>query len=84
MEYKITLTEEQEKCLLTEMKNIQDWINNAIQNKARQTTDRIIRMSGQGSEYSAPEQKSNIIKKLISDKSTLLKTAEEKQMTMPV
>jgi len=42
MEYIINLTEEEEKVLKTDMISIQEWIENAIKEKARRTTDRII------------------------------------------
>lgn len=41
MEYIVTLSEEQEKALLTDMISVQDWIDNAIQNKARQMIDSV-------------------------------------------
>ena len=41
MNYTVTLSEEQEKALLTDMGSIQDWLNNAIHNKARQMVDKI-------------------------------------------
>lgn len=39
--YTITLSAEEEKALLTDMISIQDWLNNAIHNKARQCIDAI-------------------------------------------
>ena len=39
--YTIELTTEQEKALLTDMISIQDWLNNAIYNKARQMVDKV-------------------------------------------
>jgi len=41
-EYTVTLSQEQEKALLTEMVSIQDWLANAIQNKARQCIDKVV------------------------------------------
>lgn len=41
-EYTITLTAEEEKALLTDMMSIQEWIDNAIHNKARQCVDKIV------------------------------------------
>lgn len=38
-EYKIVLSFEEEKALLTDMISIQEWIENAIKNKARQCID---------------------------------------------
>lgn len=41
-QYTITLSEEEEKALLTDMISIQEWIDNAIHNKARQCIDRVV------------------------------------------
>ena len=41
-QYIIDLTVEEEKALLTDMLSIQEWINNAIHNKARQCIDVIV------------------------------------------
>ncbi len=41
-QYTITITEDEEKALLSDMISIQEWIDNAIHNKARQCTDAII------------------------------------------
>lgn len=41
-QYTITITEDEKKALLSDMISIQDWIENAIHNKARQCTDVII------------------------------------------
>lgn len=40
-EYTVKLTTEQEKALLTDMISIQQWIENAIYNKARQCIDKV-------------------------------------------
>lgn len=42
MEYTITLSEEEERALLTDMISIQEWLDNAIHNKARQCIDTIV------------------------------------------
>ncbi|MBA7597119.1 hypothetical protein ES703_04114 [subsurface metagenome] len=42
MEYTITLSPEEEKALLTDMISIQEWLDNAIHNKARQCIDVIV------------------------------------------
>jgi hypothetical protein len=39
--YTITLTSEQEKSLLTDMLSIQDWLDNAIGEKARRCMDEV-------------------------------------------
>ena len=41
-QFTITITAEEERALLTDMISIQEWIQNAISNKARQTIDSII------------------------------------------
>jgi len=41
-EYTITISEEEEKALLTNMVDIQVWLQNAITQKARKVTDRIV------------------------------------------
>jgi len=71
-EYRIVLTPEEEKALLTDMISIQEWIENAIKNKARQCIDEIVERSGLGSQYTPLEKKLEIIKSL------KLETAEER------
>lgn len=38
----VNLTDEEEKALLWDMVSIQEWINNAIHNKARQCVDALV------------------------------------------
>lgn len=40
--FTITISDEEEKALSTDMISIQDWIDNAIRNKARQCIDNIV------------------------------------------
>lgn len=40
--YNVILTEEEEKALLTDIASVQDWLNNAIHNKARQCIDKVV------------------------------------------
>lgn len=40
--YTVELSPEEEKALLTDMLLIQDWLNNAIHNKARQCIDAVV------------------------------------------
>lgn len=42
MDYIVTLSDEEEKALLTDMISIQAWLNNAIHNRARIQIDRIV------------------------------------------
>lgn len=79
-EYKIILSVEEEKALLTDMISIFEWIENAIKNKSRQTIDKIVELSGRGSKFTSVEQKIQIIKDLINENSDLLKSAEEKNI----
>lgn len=40
-EYSVSLSEEEEKALLTDMLSIQEWLENAIHNKARRCVDMV-------------------------------------------
>jgi len=57
-----TLTDEEEKALLTDMVDIAEWVENLLRNKARQVMDRIIE---EHTEYNPrrldPERKRKII-----------------------
>jgi len=68
-----TLTDEEEKALLTDMVDIAEWVENLLRNKARQVMDRIIE---EQTEYNpkrlTPERKREIIASL------KLKTAVER------
>ena len=44
-QYTITLSREEEKALLTNMISIQEWIDNAIYNKARQCLDEVCKQA---------------------------------------
>lgn len=41
-QFTVTINDAEEKALLTDMLSIQDWLDNAIHNKARRTIDSII------------------------------------------
>lgn len=41
-EFTVQITDEEEKALLTDMLSIENWLSNAIHNKARQCMDKII------------------------------------------
>ena len=71
-DYTVTLTAVQENALLGNMVSIQDWIENAINNKARKMIDYYVEESGLGSRKSTADQKSTIITDMT------IKTAEEK------
>ena len=72
-----TLTDEEEKALLTDMEDIYKWVKNLVENKVRQVMDRIIE---EHTEYNprrlTPERKREIIAKL------KLKTAVERDMEL--
>jgi hypothetical protein len=81
-EYKITLIPEEEKALLTVMISIQEWVENAIKNRARQAIDKIVEYSGKGSKFTPVEDKIGIIASLIAEKNPLLESASERQEKM--
>jgi len=74
-----TLTDEEEKALLTDMVDIAEWVENLLRNKVRQVMDRIIE---EHTEYNprrlTPERKREIIKPL------RLKTAKERNAEIEV
>lgn len=74
MEYKITLSDERVKALETDMLSIQEWINNAVHNKARQMIDVIVeQVSDKQSKKIPLEEKIRIIKEV------KIETAMERQ-----
>ena len=68
-QYIINLTEEEEKALLTDMITVQDWLNNAIYNKARQCVDNVCQeaLSEQEHKILAAEEKQQIATLLASE-----------------
>ena len=75
-DYTVTLTAVQEKALLGDMLSIQEWVDNAIHNKARKMIDYYVEQSGLGSRKSTADQKSTIITDMT------IKTAEQKNAEM--
>jgi len=74
MNWTITLTPEEEKALLTDMISIQDWLDNAIHNKARQRIDKIVL------EYSDKQpNKIGEAEKLAIVREAIVKSAAERQ-----
>ena len=74
MNWTITLTPEEEKALLTDMISIQDWLDNAIHNKARQHIDKIVL------EYSDKQpNKIGEAEKLAIVREAIVKSAAERQ-----
>jgi len=72
--YTITLQEEEEKALLSDVVSIQEWIENAVRNKVRQCMDAVIE------EYTDKQAKKlSHDEKLALIKNLKIKTAKEKQ-----
>lgn len=44
-QYTVIISDEEEKALLTDMVSIQDWLDNAVHNKARQCVDVVCRQA---------------------------------------
>ena len=67
-QYIISLMEEEEKALLTDMIFIQDWLDNAIHNKAGQCVDNVCHeaLSEQEHKILTAEEKQQIVTQLAS------------------
>jgi len=78
-EYKIILSEEEEKALLTDMISIQDWLDNAIKNKTSQCIDKIV-----GEVSDKQPSKISMVEKLEIIKNTTLETAMEKMARLRI
>uniref|UniRef100_A0A6H1ZIX6 Uncharacterized protein n=1 Tax=viral metagenome TaxID=1070528 RepID=A0A6H1ZIX6_9ZZZZ len=64
MDYTVTLSDGEEKALLTDMVSIQDWLDNAIHNKARQCIDNIVEQVSDKQPKKIPEpEKLEILRK---------------------
>ncbi len=68
-QYTITLSVEQEKALLTDMITIQDWIDNAIHNKARRCIDTVCEqaLNDQTNTILTAQEKKDIVTALAAD-----------------
>ena len=77
-QYIINLTPEQEKALLIDMISIQEWIDNAIQNKARQCIDTVCEqaLSDPGDTILTVEEKRGIVKAL-ADSGRIISTVKQ-------
>jgi len=75
-DYTVTLSAEQEKALLSNVISIHEWINNAIQNKARQMIDRHVTESGLGSKRTPVATKLQIIRDMV------IETASERAVRL--
>jgi|TARA_Y100000310_G_C20471704_1_gene710402 hypothetical protein len=79
-DYTVTLSAEQEKALLSNVISIHEWIDNAIQNKARQMIDRHVTESGLGSKRTPLERKLEIIRDMEIETALERQAREEQKM----
>ena len=77
MNWTITLTPEEEKALLTDMISIQDWLDNAIHNKARQCLDTVVEQVSD-----KQPKKLTVGEKLLIVSKAVVKSAAERQAEM--
>ena len=76
-DYTVTISDEEEKALLSDMVSISGWIENAIHNKSRQVIDKIcLQYSDKQINRLTQEDKLNIIKDIT------LETAQEPQIKL--
>ena len=78
--YTVTLSPEQEKALLSNMVSIQEWIDNAIHNKARRMIDYHVMESGLGSKKTPLERKLEIIGDMEIETALERQAREEQEM----
>jgi len=78
-QYIVTLSDEEEKALLTNMVSIQEWLDNAIQHKAAVIIDRIIEKNTDKQPRKMEKQN-----KLDLIKSMTLETAVERNTRLSV
>ena len=78
--YTVTLSPEQEKALLSDMVSIQEWIDNAIHNKARRMIDYHVMESGLGSKKTPLERKLEIIGDMEIETALERQAREEQEM----
>ena len=90
------LTDEQVKALNTELENadvinpvtgkkttgVAGWVLNILHQKARQKVDEIVKLTGEGSEYTPVHKKLEIIRKAEKERPELLKGAKQRQAEM--
>ena len=72
--FTVIILDEEEKALLTDMISIQDWLDNAVHNKARQCIDIIIEEVTDKKAEKVP-----VDEKLLIVKDAVVKTAVERQ-----
>ena len=62
----VSITDEEEKALLTDILSLQDWLDNAIRNKARQCVDDVCRqaLEDETNTVLTPQEKQGIVSAL--------------------
>ena len=75
--YTVSLLAEEEKALLTDMISIQDWLDNAIHNKARQCIDMVVEQVSD-----KQPKKLTVGEKLLIVSKAVVKSAAERQAEM--
>lgn len=60
-QYTVTLSNEEEKALLVDVVSIQEWLDNAIHNKARQCIDKVVREYSDKQPSKITNQEKNLI-----------------------
>ena len=75
--YTVSLLAEEEKALLTDMISIQDWVDNAIHNKARQCLDTVVEQVSD-----KQPKKLTVDEKLLIVSGAVVKSAAERQAEM--
>ena len=75
--YTVSLLAEEEKALLTDMISIQDWLDNAIHNKARQCLDTVVEQVSD-----KQPKKLTVGEKLLIVSKAVVKSAAERQAEM--
>ena len=76
-EYTVSLSAKEEKALLTDMISIQDWVDNAIHNKARQCIDMVVEQVSD-----KQSKKLTVGEKLLIVSKAVVKSAAERQAEM--
>lgn len=83
VQYTVLLTSEEEKALLTDMISIQEWLENAIHNKARQCIDAVCQqaLSEDGETILTKAEKQAIVKALATE-GKIISTVKQMPVTI--
>ncbi len=73
----IQIPKENEAALFTNMADPVEWLVNLLTNKARKVTDKIVERSGEGSRFTSPEKKVQIVADLYKKDDELMKPVKE-------